>query len=84
MTPFSDIRLLAFRQKPERLFRLIIAALQPQANRIVWTHNERLLQRTDHISRENTDGRFPTIAVRRARLSVAGSGNLREFRPNPS
>jgi hypothetical protein len=29
--PFSDIRLLAFRQKPERLFRLIIAVPQPQA-----------------------------------------------------
>src|SRR5437016_1599173 len=31
MTPFSDIRLLVFRQKPERLFRLIIVPLQPQA-----------------------------------------------------
>jgi hypothetical protein len=34
MTPFSDIRLPAFRQKPERLFGFIIAAPRPQADRL--------------------------------------------------
>ena len=40
--PFSDIRLLAFRQKPERLFRFIIAAPQPQADQIPNTGSGRM------------------------------------------
>jgi hypothetical protein len=34
MVPFSDIRLLAFRQKPEPLFRGIISAPYPQAKNV--------------------------------------------------